>query len=103
MKVQRAVLRESSPVWSAMLDEQGPWSEAGQVIVEMKDDSVAGMEVWFRRLHHATARYDISISQIWDALAAADKYGLKIIKLRGWFSVWWKVNALRMFSRHSMI
>jgi hypothetical protein len=91
MKVSRKVLQDSSIVWKTMLNQNGPWNDATLSIIELKDDTVLSLELWFRRLHGTMTdnMLKIPISEIWHALEVCRKYFLEIEMLNDWFSQWW--------------
>jgi len=51
MKVTRQVLMENSKPLRAMLDPNGPWAESKKNVVEIGEESVVAVELWFRALH----------------------------------------------------
>jgi hypothetical protein len=92
MQVSRNVLQDSSITWKNMLNSAGPWIEASRPLVELHEDTVISLELWFRCLH-CTLTEDmnqIPVNEIWHALEVCRKYFLKVEMLNGWFALWWR-------------
>ena len=70
------------------------FAEARQSTVTQKEDVVTAMEIWFRAVHNAIieSTYDVPLSEMWNLIAAADKYEWDIRKLNDWFAQWHKKN-----------
>lgn len=94
MRVQRDVLRENSLPLKCLLDPIGPWKEAGEDFVTLRDDTVVSMRIWFHLLHGKAdsemRNPDIRIAEVWHAIEASRKYFFDIRKLCDWFGAWWK-------------
>lgn len=103
MKVSRKVLQENSAMWKTMLNQASPWNESTQ-LVELKDDTVLSLELWFRRLHGTMTdnMLEIEIDEIWHALEVCRKYFLEIEMLNDWFRQWWGNHAQSSWDLHEL-
>lgn len=100
--VKRQVLIQSSMVFRRMLGP-GKFAEADKSIVELQEDRVKTMEIWFLILHgflqgtsytptrgdNRTTGYNVEIEEMWHLVAACDKYNLDVSLLKNWFGVWY--------------
>lgn len=91
-QVCRQVLVDNSLVFKQLLTST--FAESTQSTVTLKEDAVDTMEIWFRVLHNTVvaSTYDVPLSEIWNLVAAADKYDLNIRDLNRWFAEWLKEN-----------
>lgn len=92
-QVCRQVLVHSSFVFKQLLSTT--FAEASQSTVTLKEDGVDTMEIWFRVMHNTITEstYDVPLSEMWNLVAAADKYDLNIHDLNEWFAKWHKKNS----------
>lgn len=90
MKVLRQVLMDGSKVFKTMLG--GHFIEATRSEITLREDTVAGIEIWFLVLHGKLAdiSLDIDIKEIWEAIAVGQKYNLDARKLELWFDEYWQ-------------
>lgn len=92
-QVCRQVLVHSSFVFKQLLSTT--FAEASQSTVTLKEDGVDTIEIWFRVMHNTITEstYDVPLSEMWNLVAAADKYDLNIHDLNEWFAKWHKKNS----------
>jgi hypothetical protein len=89
MKVSREVLMNNSSYFKTMLG--GQFKEAGSNIVEIHEDTVFSVELWFRALHGTLIddSYLIDREEMWNAIWLTRKYFFHIEKLDDWFATYW--------------
>ena len=92
-RVSRQILVNNSLVFKRLLTSN--FAEATQSSVTLQEDSVDAMEIWFRVMHNniKTKTYDVSLSEMWHLVAAADKYDLNIHDLEDWYAAWYLRNS----------
>jgi hypothetical protein len=89
MKVSRHVLVNNSTTLKTMLS--GCFKEAGSNFIELHEDTVHSLELWFRVLHGniGDGSYEIERVEIWNAIQLSRKYFFHLEKLNTWFAVYW--------------
>ncbi|KAH8790311.1 hypothetical protein BGZ57DRAFT_949622 [Hyaloscypha finlandica] len=89
MKVSRQVLMNNSTALKTMLS--GSFKEAGTNFIELNEDTVHSLELWFRVLHGniGDGSYEIEREEIWNAIALSRKYFIHLEKLNPWFATYW--------------
>jgi hypothetical protein len=89
MKVSRQVLMNNSTTLKTMLS--GFFKEAGSKFIELHEDTVDSLELWFRVLHGnvGDGSYEIERVEIWNAIALSRKYFFHLEKLNPWFATYW--------------
>ncbi|KAE9370432.1 hypothetical protein N431DRAFT_442268 [Stipitochalara longipes BDJ] len=89
MKVSREVLMNNSIYFTKLLG--GQFKEASSNLVELHEDTVQSIELWFRVLHGNIddGSYLIERKEIWEAIWLTRKYFFHIEKLNAWFATYW--------------
>lgn len=88
--VSRETLIQISPYFKVLL-RTDRFKEAHKDMIELQDDSVKSMEIWFRTLHGVKAIYEADLEEMWHLVAAGNKYPFDITKLRAWFATWYQL------------
>lgn len=89
-KVSRQKLMDSSRHFRIMLS--GSFQESSKSAVELHEDSVLSMELWFRALHPGSFNdesYTIPRKEIWEAIWVSRKYFFELESLEPWFAEYW--------------
>ncbi|KAL8810083.1 MAG: hypothetical protein Q9200_002861 [Gallowayella weberi] len=84
-QVSRTILAESSEYFTRLLRNKN-FKEANEDIVELQDDSVTSMQIWFQVLHRAKVTYDVGLFELWNLAAAGKKYCMDMTELSPWFA-----------------
>ncbi|KAL8819257.1 MAG: hypothetical protein Q9223_002265 [Gallowayella weberi] len=84
-QVSRTILAESSEYFTRLLRNKN-FKEANEDIVELQDDSVTSMQIWFQILHRAKVTYDVGLFELWNLAAAGKKYCMDMTELSPWFA-----------------
>ncbi len=94
--VKRDVVASQSPFFDRLLRSQR-LKEANQRVIEIKDDTVASVGVWFRLFHEVSLEptYKVDVSEMWHIVSVGDKYELKIHALKDWFAEWYNRQDVR--------
>lgn len=89
MKVSREVLMANSTYFDRLLG--GNFKEGHSTFVEIHEDTVQSVELWFRILHGniGDGSYSIERKEIWEAIALTRKYFFHIEKMSSWFATYW--------------
>lgn len=95
-RVRRGILAMHSTVFAAML-RPSHWKEAEKETIELKEDSGASMDIWFRVLHDAELVYDVPLEEMWRLVTACDKYHLNLKMLKPWFATWYRRHDIDQY------
>jgi hypothetical protein len=89
MKVSREILMSNSIHFKTMLG--GIFKEGSSNFVELHEDTIYSLELWFRVLHGNLVddSYLVDREQIYEAMWLARKYFFHLEKLNGWFAIYW--------------
>ncbi|KAL8950569.1 MAG: hypothetical protein Q9222_003403 [Ikaeria aurantiellina] len=90
-RVLRDTLANASLYFNTLL-RAGGFKETSKDMVELKDDSVAAMKIWFQILHHVKPDHLVPLVTVWNVAAAGKKYGLEMGPLSAWFADWYDGN-----------
>lgn len=95
-KVKRDALINSGDYFRKLFAYDDP-TEPGQNTIDLKEDSATAMTVWFKLFHDTVddTTYQASISDIWQLLETAHKYGFdpKSEVATAWFAKWYDVKT----------
>ena len=98
-RVRREVLTKNSAVLAAML-RPSHWNEAEKETIELKEDSVASMSIWFRLLHNTEPVYDVPLQEMWRLVTACDKYHFDLKMLKPWFATWYQKHDIDQYYKN---
>ena len=87
--VCREVLIKNSSVFKKMFLPPH-WREAKSDSIELEEDSVASMDIWFRLMHNTSVVYDVPLEEMWRLVTACDKYQFELSMLKPWFATWYQ-------------
>ncbi|KAK5137621.1 hypothetical protein LTR08_007916 [Meristemomyces frigidus] len=97
-KVKRDTLSNSGPYFRKLLTN-GNFKEASQDTIDMHEDSVKGLALWFKLLHDKAdeSTYKAGIDDVWFMLATANKYGFDpgAEVATKWFGKWYEFQTRR--------
>jgi hypothetical protein len=85
-KVKRQLLVDNSSQFGTMLS--GGFAESRQSVIDIKEGTVASLELWFRVLHDKMTddMYVIANKDVWEAIEICGYRDFDIEKLKGWFA-----------------
>lgn len=95
-RVRREVLTTHSSHFAKML-RPGHWREAQKELIELKEDSVASMDIWFRVLHNTGLVYDVPLEEMWRLVTACNKYFFDLSMLKPWFATWYEKHGVNQY------
>lgn len=95
-RISRKVLKEKSKVFREMLGN-ARFGEAAKSAVEIHEDHVESMRIWFLALHGADlmTATNVELEEMWHIVAACGKYLLDITTLKSWFAAWYKKQTIK--------
>lgn len=94
--VRREVLIKSSSTFKAML-HPSHWREAQTDLIELGEDSVASMDIWFRIIHNTDLIYNVPLEEMWRLVTACDKYHFDLGLMKTWFADWYQRHNINQY------
>ena len=107
MRISKKVLISESKVFATMFRnrETMAWAEAASAVIDIEDENITSVELWFRAIHPGAmtdAMYGISITEVWNTIQASYAYAFQLEKLNAWFAEWIKRNGGEFCSNFSV-
>ena len=62
--------------------------------IELKEESIASLEICLRVAHNQVPETDVSLTDVWYVLAMFDKYGASLDSLNYWFAQWFDRQSI---------
>lgn len=94
--VRREVLIKNSSYFKKMF-LPSHWREAKSELIELEEDSVASMDIWFRAIHDINMVYDVPLEEMWRLVTACDKYHFDLSMLKPWFATWYQRHDIDQY------
>lgn len=95
-RVCREVLTRHSEIFVKMF-LPSHWREAKKDFVELREDSIASMDIWFRILHDTDLVYNVPLEEMWRLVTACDKYHFDLSMLEPWFATWYRKHNIDQY------
>lgn len=105
-QVCKEVLIKSSPVFKSMLSSH--FAEATQNTVTLEGDPATrptSMGILFRLLHGTVTddTYAVPLGEVWNLVAACDKWDLEINNLEDWFAKWYGMQDVKKLKPRELL